>query len=106
MENKIQLPQILVLIGPTAIGKTALSLQLAQRFDCEIISVDSMQVYGIAPQEGGWLDIGSGGGFPGIVAAIMAKADVPDRLFTLVDSDQRKCPERKYSTYSSFVNVS
>lgn len=36
---------VLVLIGPTAIGKTALSLELANRFDCEIISVDSMQVY-------------------------------------------------------------
>ncbi|MCF8056138.1 MAG: tRNA (adenosine(37)-N6)-dimethylallyltransferase MiaA [Desulfocapsa sp.] len=32
-------------MGPTAIGKTALSIQLAQEFDFEIISVDSMQVY-------------------------------------------------------------
>lgn len=36
---------IVVLIGPTAIGKTALSIQLAKEFDFEIISVDSMQVY-------------------------------------------------------------
>lgn len=36
---------ILILVGPTAIGKTALSLDLAERFNCEIISVDSMQVY-------------------------------------------------------------
>lgn len=36
---------VLVLIGPTAIGKTSLSLQLAHRFDCEIVSMDSMQVY-------------------------------------------------------------
>lgn len=36
---------VLVLIGPTAIGKTALSLELADRFSCEIVSVDSMQVY-------------------------------------------------------------
>lgn len=36
---------MLVLVGPTAIGKTELSLQLAERFGCEIISVDSMQVY-------------------------------------------------------------
>ena len=33
------------LVGPTAIGKTALSLELAREFNCEIISVDSMQVY-------------------------------------------------------------
>ncbi len=36
---------VLVLIGPTAIGKTALSLEFATRFHCEIISADSMQVY-------------------------------------------------------------
>ena len=36
---------LVVLVGPTAIGKTALSIQLAQQFDFEIISVDSMQVY-------------------------------------------------------------
>lgn len=36
---------VLALVGPTAIGKTALSLQIAREFDCEIISVDSMQVY-------------------------------------------------------------
>ncbi|TJY44592.1 tRNA (adenosine(37)-N6)-dimethylallyltransferase MiaA [Cohnella pontilimi] len=34
-----------MLVGPTAVGKTALSLQLARAFDCEIISGDSMQVY-------------------------------------------------------------
>lgn len=36
---------VLILIGPTAIGKTALSLELADAFQCEIVSVDSMQVY-------------------------------------------------------------
>nr|WP_238192146.1 tRNA (adenosine(37)-N6)-dimethylallyltransferase MiaA [Paenibacillus sp. L3-i20] len=36
---------LLVLIGPTAVGKTALSLNLAKTWDAEIISGDSMQVY-------------------------------------------------------------
>ncbi|MCP3931653.1 MAG: tRNA (adenosine(37)-N6)-dimethylallyltransferase MiaA [Bacteroidetes bacterium] len=36
---------VIVLVGPTAIGKTALSLELAEMFECEIISMDSMQVY-------------------------------------------------------------
>lgn len=36
---------IVALIGPTAIGKTALSIELAQKHNFEIISVDSMQVY-------------------------------------------------------------
>lgn len=37
--------KLLVLIGPTAVGKTQLSLRLAKHLDCEIISGDSMQVY-------------------------------------------------------------
>jgi len=36
---------LIVLLGPTAVGKTALSLRIAQRFHGEIISLDSMQVY-------------------------------------------------------------
>lgn len=36
---------VLVLIGPTAIGKTSLSLAMAAQFGCEIVSMDSMQVY-------------------------------------------------------------
>lgn len=53
--------------------------------------VDSVQIYDLAPEAGDWLDIGSGGGFPGLVAAIIAKERAPERIFTLVDSDQRKC---------------
>ena len=37
--------QLLVLCGPTATGKTALSLALAERLNGEIVSADSMQVY-------------------------------------------------------------
>lgn len=36
---------VLLIVGPTAIGKTALSLELAKRIDCEIVSADSRQVY-------------------------------------------------------------
>lgn len=35
----------LAITGPTASGKTSLSLSLAERLDCEIISIDSMQIY-------------------------------------------------------------
>ena len=35
----------LALTGPTASGKTALSLSLAEKLGCEIISLDSMQIY-------------------------------------------------------------
>ncbi|MED4582159.1 tRNA (adenosine(37)-N6)-dimethylallyltransferase MiaA [Brevibacillus choshinensis] len=37
--------KLVVIIGPTAVGKTDLSLELAEQFDGEIISGDSMQVY-------------------------------------------------------------
>ena len=36
---------LITIIGPTAIGKTALSIKLAQHFNCEIISCDSRQFY-------------------------------------------------------------
>ena len=38
-------PPLIVLTGPTAVGKTALSLNLAKKIGGEIISADSMQVY-------------------------------------------------------------
>lgn len=37
--------KLVVLIGPTAVGKTALSLDIAEKFDFDVISGDSMQVY-------------------------------------------------------------
>ena len=39
------LPRLVLLAGPTAVGKSAVALRLAERLDGEIISVDSMQVY-------------------------------------------------------------
>lgn len=38
-------PAIVVICGPTAVGKTALALNLAEHFDGEIVSADSRQVY-------------------------------------------------------------
>ena len=38
-------PNILVICGPTASGKTALAAELARRFNGEVVSADSMQVY-------------------------------------------------------------
>lgn len=37
--------KVLVIAGPTAVGKTALSIEIAKQFNGEIISGDSMQVY-------------------------------------------------------------
>ena len=38
-------PKVIIIAGPTAVGKTAVSLALAQKTRCQVISADSMQVY-------------------------------------------------------------
>lgn len=43
---------LIILTGPTAVGKTDLSIQLAKAIDAEIVSADSMQIYK-------YMDIGS-----------------------------------------------
>ncbi|MBI3632711.1 MAG: tRNA (adenosine(37)-N6)-dimethylallyltransferase MiaA, partial [Candidatus Vogelbacteria bacterium] len=50
---KIVKPKILVVLGPTATGKSDLAVKLAEKFNGEVISADSRQVY-----KG--MDIGSG----------------------------------------------
>ena len=53
--------------------------------------LDSAQLFSLAAGRGGhWADLGSGGGFPGVVIAILAKERVPAFRVTLVESDQRK----------------
>ena len=53
--------------------------------------VDSLQVYRIgAPGFSNWADLGSGGGFPGMVAAICAMELSEPYKITLVESDVRK----------------
>ncbi len=52
---------------------------------------DSAQVYHhIGDSCNNWLDFGSGAGFPGLVAATIAKQKNPDIRFTLAESDHRK----------------
>jgi len=41
----VSLKRVLLIVGPTAVGKTAVSINLAKHLDCEIISADSRQVY-------------------------------------------------------------
>lgn len=53
--------------------------------------LDSVQVFEIAPNAKTWLDIGSGGGLPGVIVAILAAEKSPETNVTLMESDQRKC---------------
>ncbi|MBR6771848.1 MAG: tRNA (adenosine(37)-N6)-dimethylallyltransferase MiaA [Clostridia bacterium] len=43
--KKNLLPPVICIVGPTASGKTEASVRVAEKFDCEIVSADSMQVY-------------------------------------------------------------
>lgn len=53
--------------------------------------LDSAQLVALAPESARlWVDIGSGGGFPGLVIAIILK-NRPGFRMHLVESDQRKC---------------
>lgn len=61
-----------LLMGPTAAGKSAVALALARRFPVEIISVDSAQVYR-------GLDVGTAKPTPG------ERAEVPHHLIDIVD---------------------
>ena len=67
---------IIVLVGPTAVGKTALSLRLVQRFDCEIVSMDSMQVYR-------HMDVGTAKPSPA------EQASVPHHLIDIINPDEQ-----------------
>ena len=53
VNKKSNLPKVIVIAGPTASGKTSLGIDLALKFNGEVISADSRQVYR-------GLDIGSG----------------------------------------------
>ena len=52
---------------------------------------DSASMFPYIADVATWVDLGSGGGFPGIVVAIMAKETQPKLKITLIESDARKC---------------
>ncbi len=43
--NAFNKARLIIVAGPTAVGKTATAIELAQRLDGEIVSADSMQIY-------------------------------------------------------------
>lgn len=53
--------------------------------------LDSAQTFRHRSSDAGsWVDIGSGGGFPGLVCAVLAEKNCPDLRFTMIESDARK----------------
>ena len=69
-------PQIVVVTGPTAAGKSAVGIALAERFGGEILNADSMQVYR-------GLDVGTA------KPSLAERARVPHHGFDLVDPDEQ-----------------
>ena len=54
--------------------------------------LDSAQMWTQRPENlKTWVDLGSGGGFPGLVLAILGKARTPNVCFHMIESDARKC---------------
>ncbi|UCD33547.1 MAG: tRNA (adenosine(37)-N6)-dimethylallyltransferase MiaA, partial [Desulfobacterales bacterium] len=75
MHNGIVKPKIIVICGPTALGKTAVAIDIARLFSGEIIGADSMQVYR-------HMNIGTAKPTPG------EQACVPHHLIDIIDPDE------------------
>jgi tRNA dimethylallyltransferase len=73
--QSLALDPLIVILGPTAVGKTWVSLQLAEALDGEIVSADSRQVY----RE---MDIGTAKATP------VQRAQVPHHLIDVVGPDE------------------
>ena len=73
--KKNELPKLIVIAGPTASGKSRLSVELACRFDAEIINADSMQVYR-------GMDIGTA------KPTLEERKGIPHHLLDVIDPDQ------------------
>lgn len=67
--------KLAAIVGPTAVGKTALSIAVAQQMNAEIISCDSMQVY-----KG--MDIGTA------KASVLETREVPHHMLDIIEPDQ------------------
>lgn len=68
--------------------------------------LDSAQLWKHRPEGlSVWVDIGSGAGFPGLVLAILAKAEMPDVVFHMIESDTRKCAFLRNVSRETFLNT-
>lgn len=67
---------------------------------------DSAQIYRYAPVgQRLWVDFGSGGGFPGVVLAILSQQIAPETRHVLVESDQRKSAFLREATRALGLSV-
>ena len=67
---------IIVIVGPTAVGKTAVSVEVAEHLATEIVSADALQMYR-------FMDIGTG------KPSAQDRARVPHHMVDILDPDER-----------------
>jgi tRNA dimethylallyltransferase len=68
-------PKVIIICGPTGVGKTAVGIQLAEKLDGEIISADSMQIYR-------YMDIGTA------KPTADEQSRIPHHMIDIVDPDE------------------
>jgi tRNA dimethylallyltransferase len=80
-------PPLVVVLGPTGIGKTALAIQAARALDGEIVNADSRQIYR-------FMDIGTAKPTPADRAAVphhLLDLVTPDETFTVAQYQRAAC---------------
>ncbi len=91
MDSKIK---VLAVVGPTASGKTDLSLRLAEALDGEIISCDSMQIY---------RDMNIGTAKP----SLNERRGIPHHLFDICDPEREfSCADYKHLAEAAIKDIS
>ncbi len=75
MNSPANKPKVIVICGPTGVGKTAVGIQLAEKLDGEIISADSMQIYR-------YMDIGTA------KPTADEQSRIPHHMIDIVDPDE------------------
>jgi len=67
--------KLLVIVGPTAVGKTEVSMEISKRLNIEIVSADSMQVYK-------YMDIGTA------KPTSVERSQIPHHMIDIIDPDE------------------
>ena len=75
-DGQVRRKPLVVLLGPTAVGKSRVAIDVAKRLDTEILTADSRQVYR-------GMDVGTD------KPSMTARQDIPHHLIDLVDPDER-----------------
>jgi len=74
-EREVRLKPLVVIVGPTAVGKSRIAIDVAKRFETEILTADSRQVYR-------GMDVGTD------KPPVASRQGIPHQLIDLVDPDE------------------